>query len=45
MIFDLLGDDEREMQLVEDEYGVPFVQNLSNHEGSDGQAALERKVV
>jgi kinesin family protein 6/9 len=41
MIFNLLGDDKKEMQLAEGEYDVPFVQNLSNHEISDVHAALQ----
>jgi kinesin family protein 6/9 len=41
IIFDLLSDDEKEMQLAEDEYGVPFIQNLSNHEITDVHEALQ----
>jgi kinesin family protein 6/9 len=41
IIYDLLADDAKDMQLAEDEYGVPFVQNLTTHEVTDLSAAIQ----
>lgn len=41
IIYDLLSDEEKEMQIAEDEDGNPFVQNLSIHQVEDVHSALQ----
>ena len=41
IIYDLLSNDEKEMQIAEDEEGNPFVQNLSSHTVEDATTALQ----
>jgi kinesin family protein 6/9 len=41
LIYDLLSDDEKEMQVAEDESGTPFVQNLSTHTVTEVHSALQ----
>ena len=40
IIYDLLSNDDKEMQMAEDAEGNPFIQNLSSHQVSDVHAAI-----
>jgi len=40
IVYDLLSDEEKEMQVAEDETGNTYVQNLSAHEVSDVHSAI-----
>lgn len=44
IIYDLLSNDEKEMQIAEDEEGNPFVQNLSSHVVEDATTALQHLI-
>jgi kinesin family protein 6/9 len=41
IIYDLRSDDEKEMELAENEYRTPFVHNLSEHQVTDVHTALQ----
>lgn len=42
IIYDLLSDDNKEMQIAEDEEGNPYIQNLSEHKVTDVHTALTK---
>lgn len=41
ILYDLLSDEDKEMQVAEDEDGNPYVQNLSSHPVTDVHSALQ----